>query len=557
MTGSGSAAHELDALQQAHILVLGDVMLDRYVKGEAQRISPEAPVPVLLERSTSLALGGAANVAANVASLGARATLIGRVGDDREGEDVVNLLGSSGIGHALVHVPGVPTTSKTRVVSDAQQLTRIDREIVHPATAEEISAALAALDSFLSEAGPSAVVLADYAKGFLGPELIREVIVRTGKVGVPVVTDPKSRDLSRYAGSTVIKPNLAEARSACTAPAADWGDPAEEIGRLAEAYLRLSGPRNVVLSCSADGVAVLGIDSPELIRLPTKAREVADVSGAGDTLTALTALALAAGLDLRRGVELANAAAGAVSAKPGTAALTPTELLELMGTGQRPGQSSPKILASRQEARDVGAQYQRDGRRLALTNGCFDLLHAGHIKLLRQARATADALMVALNTDVSVRVVKGDNRPIQSEADRCEIMAALDCVDYVVLFGEETPLDLIRAVRPDVLVKGDDYSLESVVGASDVQGWGGSVVLVSRVEDRSTTRIIEAGGSSVQAFRVLPHVQCHCLPVTSRQPRARHADRPRPHGMADNLLEGAVLRRGEFSSRGDSPNTIA
>ena len=448
---------------------------------------------MLLQTSTSTALGGAANVAANIASSGARATLIGRVGDDRDGEDVVALLASIGLGHALTRVPGVPTTTKTRVVVEAQQLTRIDREVAHPTTPEETSAALAALDSFLREGGPRAVVLADYAKGFLGPTLIREVIVRSGQAGVPIVTDPKNRDLSRYAGSTVIKPNLAEARSACPAPPDGGGDPAEEIGRLAETCLRLSGARNVVLSCSADGVAVLGADSPELIRLPTKAREVADVSGAGDTLTALTALGLAAGLDLRRGVEIANAAAGAVCAKPGTAALTPTELLALMGTTQRPDQPSPKILAGRQEASDVGTQYQRDGRRLVLANGCFDLLHAGHIKLLRQARATGDALMVALNADASVRRLKGDGRPIQSETDRCEIMAALDCVDYVVLFGEETPLELIRAVRPSVLVKGDDYDIESVVGASDVQGWGGNVVLVPLLEDRSTTRIIEAG----------------------------------------------------------------
>jgi D-beta-D-heptose 7-phosphate kinase/D-beta-D-heptose 1-phosphate adenosyltransferase len=489
-----SAAHELHALQAAHVLVLGDVMLDRYLSGDAQRMSPEAPVPVLLERGTRLVLGGAANVAANVASLGARATLVGRVGDDADGEDVVGLLDSSGIGRTLVRVPGVPTTTKTRVVSGAQQVARIDREDVHPTTPDELAAALTALDEFLAGDGPRGVVLADYAKGFLGPELISEIIGRSERAGVPVVTDPKSRDVARYAGSTVIKPNLAEARSACPDPVGG-GDPDGGIGQLTAAYLELSGARNVVLSCSADGVAVLGADSVECTRLPTKAREVADVSGAGDTLIALVALGLAADLDLLRAVEIANVAAGAVCGKPGTAFLSATELLTLMGSGadQHPDEVNPKILAGREEAGDVGAQYQRDGRRLVLANGCFDLLHAGHIKLLRQARSAGDALMVALNTDASVRELKGDNRPVQSESDRCEIMAALECVDFVVLFGEDTPLELIRAVRPSVLVKGDDYDVDSVVGAAEVQGWGGSVVLVSRLDGRSTSRIIESG----------------------------------------------------------------
>ena len=495
MSTHESAAHELHALQGARILVLGDVMLDRYLSGDASRMSPEAPVPVLLERNTRLVLGGAANVAANIVSVGARALLVGRVGDDTDGEDLIGLLDSTGIECALVRVEGVPTTTKTRVVSGAQQVARIDREVVHPTTADEVAAARAALDGFLSGGGARGIVLADYAKGFLGPELIHEVIGRADRAGVPVITDPKSRDVARYAGSTVIKPNLAEARAACPQPD-DAGGTGDEVARLADAYRRLSGARNVVLSCSADGVAVVGADAARLTRLPTEAREVADVSGAGDTLIALVALGLAADLDLLRAVEVANAAAGAVCGKPGTATLSATELLGLMGSGtdRHPDETSAKVLASREEAGDVGAQYQREGRRLVLANGCFDLLHAGHIHLLRQARSAGDALMVALNTDASVRNLKGEGRPVQSEADRCEIMAALGCVDFVVLFDEETPLELIRAVRPGVLVKGDDYDVDSVVGAADVQGWGGHVVLVSRLDGRSTTRIIEAGG---------------------------------------------------------------
>jgi D-beta-D-heptose 7-phosphate kinase/D-beta-D-heptose 1-phosphate adenosyltransferase len=500
MADRQSGIHDLRALQDTHVLVVGDVMLDRYVVGDTQRMSPEAPVPVVLETHTRSVLGGAANVAANIVSVGARATLVGRVGDDAAGEEVLSILDSRGIGRCLGQVPGVPTTTKTRVVSGMQQLTRIDREATHPTTSEELSSALVAVDEFLSNSGSRAIILADYAKGFIGTELIRQVIDRATRAGVPVVTDPKSADLSRYAGSTVVKPNLAEARLACPSSVGDTQltNPSEEIALLASACLHLSGARNVVLSCSADGVAVLGSDCPSLTRLPTKARQVADVSGAGDTLTAVSALGLAAGLDLERAVAIANAAAGAVCEKAGTACLSATELLSLIAEDapsavDRP---NPKILSNREEASDVGAQYRRDGRRLVMANGCFDLLHAGHVKLLTQARREGDALVVALNTDASVRRLKGAGRPIQSEADRCEIMAALECVDFVVLFDEETPLDLILAVRPSVLVKGDDYDPDSVVGASEIKAWGGKVVIAPRLDGRSTTRLIDRGDSS-------------------------------------------------------------
>lgn len=495
MVRSESAAYVLRALQETRILVVGDVMLDQYVTGETQRLSPEAPVPVVLETSTRSMLGGAANVAANIVSIGAHATLVGRIGDDPFGDEVVAILDSCGIGRHLTKVTGIPTTSKTRVVSGMQQLTRIDREVAHPTTSDEARSALHAIDEFLSAPASRAIVLADYAKGFLDPELIRSIIDRADHAGVPVVADPKSTDLARYRGSTVLKPNLAEARLACPkAPGETYGSgTGEEIAHLADACLRLSGARNVVLSCSADGVAVLGAESPALTRLPSKARQVADVSGAGDTLIAVSALGLAAGLDLRQTVEVANAAAGAVCEKASTACLSATELLALIAAGSQVQvqEKNPKILANRAEASEVGAQYRREGRRLVMANGCFDLLHAGHVKLLTQARQQGDALLVALNTDASVRSLKGVGRPVQSEADRCEIMAALGCVDFVVLFDEDTPLDLILAARPSVLVKGDDYDADSIVGASEVQGWGGEVVIVSRLDGRSTTRLID------------------------------------------------------------------
>ena len=490
-----SVAHLLHVLQGAHILVVGDVMLDRYVYGEVERISPEAPVPVLRERATRCALGGAANVAANVASVGAQVTLVGRVGTDAAGLELVTLLEQAGIAHELVEDASTPTTTKTRFVAGSQQLARVDHEDVHPTGDRTAGAVLASLASFLDIDAPRAVVLADYAKGLLETSLIRDIVAAAARRDVPVVTDPKGTDLSRYAGSTVIKPNLAEARAACPLAVDTPRDAAREIRALADACLTASGARNVVLSCSADGVAVLGPDGPGFSQLPTRARDVADVSGAGDTLVALTALGLAAELPLLEAVEIANAAAGVVCGKAGTATLTGTELLAVLagGGGRDLHEAHRKILTGSDEAHDVGEQYRADGRRLVFANGCFDLLHAGHIRLLAHARSLGDALMVALNSDASVRKLKGEGRPVQSAQDRCEIMAALACVDYVVLFSEDTPLELVKAVRPAVLVKGDDYKSDEVVGGAETESWGGRVVLVPRLEGRSTTSIISSG----------------------------------------------------------------
>ena len=489
-----SVAHLLHALQGAHILVVGDVMLDRYVYGEVERISPEAPVPVLRERATRCVLGGAANVAANVASVGAQVTLVGRVGTDAAGLELVTLLEQAGIAHELVEDAATPTTTKTRFVAGSQQLARVDHEDVHPTGDRTAGAVLASLASFLDIDVPRAVVLADYAKGLLETSLIRDIVAAATSKDVPVVTDPKGTDLLRYAGSTVIKPNLAEARAACPLALDTSTDATGEIRTLADACLTASGARNVVLSCSAEGVAVLGPDGPGFSQLPTRARDVADVSGAGDTLVALTAVGLAAELPLLEAVEIANAAAGVVCGKAGTATLTGTELLAvLVGGGGR--EAHRKILTGSDEAHDVGEQYRAEGRRLVFANGCFDLLHAGHIRLLAHARSLGDALMVALNSDASVRTLKGEGRPVQSEQDRCEIMAALACVDYVVLFSEDTPLELVNAVRPAVLVKGDDYKSDEVVGAAETESWGGQVVLVPRLEGRSTTSIISSGSN--------------------------------------------------------------
>ncbi len=482
---------DLVALQATSIWVAGDALLDVYLEGTVERISPEAPVPVFQETGqVRRMLGGAANVAANAASLGARVALGARVGIDEDAAHLRDALRALAIeGDALVVEPGLPTTRKTRVLAGYQQLVRLDREQVSPLSARAADALLAALDQWLARPhdGGRAVVLADYAKGVLTPEVTRRLIACARAAGVKVLADPKDPDLSHYAGVTVLKPNRAEARAAAAAAGTPTDDPSE----LAAAILRCSGAENVVVSLSAEGVIAQGRALNGTVRVPTRAIQVADVSGAGDTMTAFLAMAVAAGLPLARGVELANVAAGHVCAKLGTAVLSPSELLAAFG--RHAAATAPETwLGDREHAAPIAAQLRADGRRIVFANGCFDLLHAGHVQLLLTARAHGDVLVVGLNTDASVARLKGPSRPVTTLADRAAVIGALAAVDYVCAFEEDTPLELILALRPDVLVKGGDYRPEDVVGGAEAAGWGGRVEIVELLAGRSTTRLLRA-----------------------------------------------------------------
>jgi D-beta-D-heptose 7-phosphate kinase/D-beta-D-heptose 1-phosphate adenosyltransferase len=458
-------------LRGARVFVVGDALLDVYLEGDVSRISPEAPVPVLLEHDSRHVLGGAANVAANVAALGGRATLVARVGADDEGRRLGELCEEQGIHADLVTERGIPTPRKTRVVAGFQQLARLDRERTDELRVETQALVLRSFEAWL-RLGDGALVLADYAKGMLPCTLTRALVDVARGAGVPVVVDPKGGDWSRYAGATAIKPNRAEALSVARHSG---------VHELCDAVLEASGAENVVLSLSADGVVARGALLDGTLRLRSDTLEVADVSGAGDTLVAVLAMGLAAGLPFAAGVELANAAAGAVCAKPGTATLTSTELHEALA-------GRPKVLDDAATAAAVARQLRADGRRLVVTNGCFDLLHAGHVRLLRHARSLGDALLVAVNGDDSVRRLKGAERPRQSLEDRMEVLSALECVDFVVAFDEDTPRELYEQIRPDVLVKGGDYRPDEVVGREVA----GEVVIVPLLEGRSTTSLLGA-----------------------------------------------------------------
>ncbi|MBK1705081.1 D-glycero-beta-D-manno-heptose-7-phosphate kinase [Halochromatium glycolicum] len=465
----------------APILVVGDLMLDRYLWGQVSRISPEAPVPVLQLTQETETGGGAANVARNLRALGLDARIAGVTGDDPARERLLQLLAEQGTGTAAVVAdPARPTTTKTRVVGDHQQMLRIDAERTATLSAELEARLFVAVEAELAEV--AVLVLSDYAKGVLTGSLCQRLIAAARARGIPVLVDPKGRDFERYQGATLITPNRAELAAVAETEISD-------LDGLLAAAVRLQGRlglERLVLTLGELGLAV--IEAEAQTRIPAVAREVFDVSGAGDTVIATLAATLAAGFEPLDAAHLANLAAGVVVAKVGTATVSCSELEHALSEEAALEQVA-KIGRLDEVRRHVRA-WQAAGERVVFTNGCFDLLHAGHVSYLERARRYGQRLVVGLNTDRSVRALKGSERPLIGEADRARVLAALAAVDAVVLFDEETPLRLIEVLRPEVLAKGADYRPEQVVGAEQVRSWGGELVLVPLLEERSTSGLI-------------------------------------------------------------------
>ncbi|SEC50998.1 D-glycero-beta-D-manno-heptose-7-phosphate kinase [Terriglobus roseus] len=466
------------------VLVVGDLMIDRYIVGDVERISPEAPVPVLRQAREYSRPGGAANVAMNLAGLGLKTTLAGFVGRDAYATELRELMNDAGVDASGLVESELPTIAKTRVVSRTQQLLRIDvesREVASPDAFETLRArALTAV------ADADAVILSDYAKGALSEAICGAVIEAARSRGIPVLVDPKTRDLTKYAGATTICPNLQEL-SAATGIDAYRTDDLLQAGRD---LLPALGIEFLTVTMSEKGIRVLRHDGLlEEIHSPARAREVFDVSGAGDTVIATLAAGLAGGLAVDSAVELANVAAGIVVAKLGTVPVAAHEIVaELtMSSGIA---SADKVLEFDRAVARV-AEWRASGESIVFTNGCFDLLHIGHITLLEDCRRFGSKLIVGMNTDRSVSDLKGPTRPIVGQNERTKVMAALGSVDMVVLFDEETPLNLIRAMKPDVLVKGGDYNVQTVVGHEDVIAAGGRVEIVPTVEGFSTSNIVK------------------------------------------------------------------
>ena len=468
---------------QVKILVVGDVMLDRYVQGAVRRISPEAPIPVVRLNHAWSAPGGAGNVAACLAGLGCQVTLLGVAGADAAGEELQAALAAAGVAEIeLTASPSGRTVVKTRVMADgAQQIVRIDDEDEPAAWAE--AAAIVGRHASLRVPEFDAVVLADYEKGTLTPAVVRQVIDAATAAGKPIVVDPKKTDLGVYAGCTVLTPNALEAERAAGRPLSTDAE-VESFARDFRERCRLA---TMLVTRGSQGMT--GVDADGAFQIPARVREVADVTGAGDTVVAVLAAGLAARLDVRGAAQLASIAAGIAVSHHGVYVVRPDEL-------RAAAVGAPAKLLSLEQAARVVERLRARGRKIAFTNGCFDLLHPGHLYSLQMARAEGDFLVVGLNSDASVRALKGPTRPIMPEQQRAALLAGLTCVDAVVLFDDETPEKLLNALLPDVLVKGGDYRPEDVVGGEAIRDRGGRVVIVPRLDGLSTSNLVGRMGAT-------------------------------------------------------------
>jgi len=461
--------------EQARVLVAGDVMLDRYWHGGTSRISPEAPVPVVHVNKSEERAGGAANVALNIAALGAHTQLLGVTGADEPAASLQALLQGAGIACNFQKIANTPTVTKLRVISRHQQLIRLDFEDGFDAI--DTAALQAQYQQALQHC--DVVVLSDYGKGTLAA--VEDLIAAARAAGKPVLVDPKAQDFSRYHGATLITPNMAEFELV----AGQCVDEQDLIDKSA-ALLAEHDLEALLVTRGEHGMSLLRRDEPEF-HLPTQAREVFDVTGAGDTVISVLAAALAAGESMQSATALANLAAGIVVGKLGTASVSVPELRRtvLMGQDAGFGEMNP------QQLQLAVADARSHGERIVMTNGCFDILHAGHVLYLQQARQLGDRLIVAVNSDDSVRRLKAAGRPVNPLERRMTVLAALSSVDWVVPFAEDTPEQLICDVRPDLLVKGGDYHPEEIAGFDCVKKSGGDVVVLDYEEGCSTTALIE------------------------------------------------------------------
>ena len=477
----------LDQLTRRRLLVIGDLILDRYTWGAADRISPEAPVVVLQNLDHEVRPGGAASVAAMLRALQAEVTLAGVIGDDADGRILQKLLGDEGVDAGLVLIDaGRPTTSKERFLGKAanrssRQLLRVDRESRLPLDAPLQKHLTAAIIGRLDD--HDALLISDYGKGVCTPELLHAIIIEAARRSLPVIVDPPQlSDYCRYTGATLLTPNRSDAEFASQQTI---HTPAEALA-AGKTLLAQSQAQGILITLDQDGMALVHQDQPET-HFPTRPRSVCDVSGAGDTVLAVVGLCCAAGVPLSDAIPLANIAAGLQVEQIGVAAISQKQLRQELTRLEKP--TSCKLVTL-EEMLALAQTYRRQGRTIVFTNGCFDLLHVGHVSYLQEASRLGDVLLVAINSDDSVRRLKGSNRPIINERDRALMLSGLECVTHVLIQQDDTPHRLLEQLRPDMLVKGGTYSADEVVGKEIVEAYGGKVLALHKIDGISTTSIV-------------------------------------------------------------------
>ncbi|MCH9849028.1 MAG: bifunctional D-glycero-beta-D-manno-heptose-7-phosphate kinase/D-glycero-beta-D-manno-heptose 1-phosphate adenylyltransferase HldE [Betaproteobacteria bacterium] len=467
--------------QPLHVLVIGDVMLDRYLIGNVGRISPEAPVPIVLLNEQNERAGGAANVAANLALLGIKTHIIGCVGNDAEGDSLKKSIAATDVDiNGIIHSPYRPTIAKTRILSGHQQMLRLDQESTAAFNSDENAQLMSAIDVALARQ-PNIVILSDYAKGLLSEAVCQHIINTCHAQEIPVLVDPKGRDYSKYKGATALTPNKKETAEACETHTDDVS--------LINKATALKNSLNLAFLAVTRGEEGITLIDQDTHKIAATAQKVFDVSGAGDTVIATLAAGLVYGLSPLESLQLANIAAGIVVGKVGTIPITRAELIETLSHQQNSTQAQ-KVCDLTQLIEKVD-NWKKAQQKIVFTNGCFDLLHAGHVTYLEAAKKRGDKLILGLNTDRSVSAIKGPTRPVVNETDRARVLAALESVDAVILFDEDTPLNLINAIQPHVIAKGSDYTASQVVGGKEVESWGGEIALIDLVEGRSTSNIIK------------------------------------------------------------------
>ncbi len=482
----------IDLFPSIHVLCIGDVMLDHFLYGSVERISPEAPVPVFNFKHEKKMLGGAGNVVANLHSLGCTADIMCFIGNDPAGYDVKQLLNDVCDHPVAIEVDGYPTIEKTRIIAGNNHLLRIDTEKKFTDVGGAEQRFCESLEERIQMA--DIVLLSDYAKGLLSEQRCRAIIELCKKLGKKVLVDPKGDNYEKYRGATLIKPNLKEFTQAsgisCTPDSPDFTD---RFRAGALSLFENHGFDNLLVTLSEHGMAFISSSAPEeVFRIPTEAREVFDVSGAGDTSLATFGAALAAGASIREAMKLANIASGIAVGKLGTSQVSAAEIgkaIVSLGEGASAVWRQRSKILSLKDAADAADKFRRSGKTIGFTNGCFDLLHQGHLYSLMEAKKECDILMVGVNSDSSVKRLKGSERPVQDEDTRTLLLASLEFVDHVILFDDDTAVPLVKAIRPDVILK-EGYTPDKWPEAQIVQSYGGRAVTLSRLDGYSTTQTI-------------------------------------------------------------------